>query len=86
MKRKTPLVLMSLFTLPGAKSVTMLNGCNPRRDPELGTAEGRDLPSRTGDWIWPAAIEGGIALPGAASSPARRARRSASCARRPSRR
>ncbi|WP_437903991.1 hypothetical protein WME95_36690 [Sorangium sp. So ce327] len=29
MKRKTPLVLVSLFTLLGAQSVTMLNECTP---------------------------------------------------------
>ncbi|WP_437785513.1 calcium-binding EGF-like domain-containing protein [Sorangium sp. So ce1097] len=41
MKRKTPLVLMSLFTLLGAKFVTMLSGCTPTpaEDDHLGSAE-----------------------------------------------
>ncbi|WP_438039048.1 pentapeptide repeat-containing protein [Sorangium sp. So ce128] len=41
MKRKTPLVLMSLFTLLGAKSVTMLSGCTftPAEDEPLSTAQ-----------------------------------------------
>ncbi|WP_437308532.1 hypothetical protein [Sorangium sp. So ce388] len=47
MKRKTPLVLMSLFTLLGAKSVTMLNGCTPTpaEDEHLGSGR-RTRPAR----------------------------------------
>ncbi|WP_437895500.1 calcium-binding EGF-like domain-containing protein [Sorangium sp. So ce124] len=41
MTRETPLVRMSLFTLLGAKSVTMLSGCTstPAEDDHLGSAE-----------------------------------------------
>ncbi|WP_437981304.1 hypothetical protein [Sorangium sp. So ce117] len=39
MKRKTPLVLVSLFTLLGAQSVTVLNRCTPTpaEDDHLGS-------------------------------------------------
>ncbi|WP_438039051.1 pentapeptide repeat-containing protein [Sorangium sp. So ce128] len=41
MRRKTPLVLMSLFTLLGATSVAMLSGCasTPSEDEPLSTAQ-----------------------------------------------